>query len=157
MRPFKYVFHQNSPKIYACKSLEHLLLLAWSIYLKWQTILKLTWFREPISKINKFLIPVSKHSIIFNLGYLLKTVFWLCYRYYVAVMDVLTSVQKTEDSLRRFKKFRDRSIATGSTPDRGGDDDKIRMQLYFDANYFCTKVLINNTINFSYLVIKVSP
>uniref|UniRef100_A0A1B6FGJ3 Conserved oligomeric Golgi complex subunit 2 n=1 Tax=Cuerna arida TaxID=1464854 RepID=A0A1B6FGJ3_9HEMI len=61
-------------------------------------------------------------------------------QYYVAVMAVLTSVQKTEESLRRLKKIRDKSIATGSTPDRGGDDDKIRMQLYFDANYYCKKI-----------------
>ncbi|XP_054270693.1 conserved oligomeric Golgi complex subunit 2 [Macrosteles quadrilineatus] len=61
-------------------------------------------------------------------------------QYYAAVMDVLTSVQKTEESLRRLKKIRDRTVAQGSTPDRGGDDDKIRMQLYFDANYFSKKI-----------------
>lgn len=55
-------------------------------------------------------------------------------------MDVLTSVQKTEESLRRLKKIRDRTVAQGSMPDRGGDDDKIRMQLYYDANYFSKKV-----------------
>lgn len=53
-------------------------------------------------------------------------------------MDVLTSVQKTEESLRKLKKMSHRSSA--SIPDRGGDDDKIRMQLYFDANYYCKKV-----------------
>lgn len=57
-------------------------------------------------------------------------------------MDVLTSVQKTEESLRRLKKIRDRSVVSGSTPDRGGDDDKIRMQLYYDANYYCNKVMV---------------
>lgn len=56
-------------------------------------------------------------------------------------MDVLTSVQKTEESLRKLKKIRDRSTAAGPVPDRGGDDDKIRMQLYFDANYYCQKVI----------------
>lgn len=52
------------------------------------------------------------------------------------MVDVLTSVQRTEESLRRLKNYRDktgasnqteRSAATGMT-----DDDKIRLQLHVD-------------------------
>uniref|UniRef100_A0A1B6C3H8 Conserved oligomeric Golgi complex subunit 2 n=1 Tax=Clastoptera arizonana TaxID=38151 RepID=A0A1B6C3H8_9HEMI len=58
-------------------------------------------------------------------------------QYFTAVCDVLTSVQKTEESLRRLKKSRDRSSASGNANnERGGDDDKIRLQLYLDANSY---------------------
>lgn len=63
------------------------------------------------------------------------------FRYFTAVCDVLTSVQKTEESLRRLKKSRDRSSASGNiNNERGGDDDKIRLQLYLDANSYCKGV-----------------
>lgn len=55
--------------------------------------------------------------------------------------DVLTSVQKTEESLRRLKKIRDRSAATSSSEVRGvGDDDKIRQQLLLDVCSYCEGV-----------------
>jgi hypothetical protein len=57
------------------------------------------------------------------------------------VDDVLTSVQKTEESLRRLKKIRDRSAATLSSEARGvGDDDKIRHQLLLDVYSYCEGV-----------------
>ncbi|XP_075226990.1 conserved oligomeric Golgi complex subunit 2 [Lycorma delicatula] len=60
-------------------------------------------------------------------------------QYYTSVCDVLTSVQKTEESLRRLKKIRDRGGGTNASgsSERGGDDDKIRLQLYIDVNSFC--------------------
>jgi Domain of unknown function (DUF3510). len=59
------------------------------------------------------------------------------------VDDVLTSVQKTEESLRRLKKIRDRSAATTSTEVKGvGDDDKIREQLLLDVYSYCKGVII---------------
>ncbi|KAL1138765.1 hypothetical protein AAG570_008827, partial [Ranatra chinensis] len=60
-------------------------------------------------------------------------------QYYSSVAEVLTSVQKTEESLRRLKKARDRSTsqATVSPNDRRpGDDDKIRLQLLIDVRAF---------------------
>lgn len=55
--------------------------------------------------------------------------------------DVLTSVQKTEESLRRLKKIRDRTAATSSSEARGvGDDDKIRQQLLLDVYSYCEGV-----------------
>lgn len=62
-------------------------------------------------------------------------------QYFIAVSDVLTSVQKTEESLRRLKKIRDRSTSANLVEGRGiGDDDKIRQQLALDAKTFCEEV-----------------
>lgn len=56
-------------------------------------------------------------------------------QYYGAVDDVLTSVHKTEESLRRLKKMRDRSVAGAVVNESKGvgDDDKIRQQLAIDV------------------------
>ncbi|XP_047104183.1 conserved oligomeric Golgi complex subunit 2 isoform X1 [Schistocerca piceifrons] len=62
-------------------------------------------------------------------------------QYFIAVSDVLTSVQKTEESLRRLKKIRDRSTSANLVEGRGiGDDDKIRLQLALDVRTFCEEV-----------------
>jgi len=62
-------------------------------------------------------------------------------RLFSCVDDVLTSVQKTEESLRRLKKIRDRSAATSSNEARGvGDDEKIREQLLLDVYNYCEVV-----------------
>ena len=53
------------------------------------------------------------------------------HRYLVAVSDVLTSVQKTEESLKRLRKDRTTTTSTGIS-----DDDKIRMQLVIDVDAF---------------------
>lgn len=62
----------------------------------------------------------------------------LRHRYHSAVSDVLTSVQRTEESLRRLKNLRERSgtANTGGNASSSGvsDDDKIRMQLYVDIS-----------------------
>nr|CAD7454847.1 unnamed protein product [Timema tahoe] len=62
-------------------------------------------------------------------------------QFYSSVNDVLTSVQKTEESLRRLKKVRDRLSATTPSEGKGlGDDDKIRQQLVLDVQSFCEGV-----------------
>lgn len=64
-------------------------------------------------------------------------------RYYSAVKDVLTSVQKTEESLRRLKNLREKSGAAqqGSAPSTGmSDDDKIRLQLHVDICAWCDEI-----------------
>lgn len=65
-------------------------------------------------------------------------------RYYTAVTEVLTSVQKTEESLRRLKNLRERG-GTGPTPatnERQGmsDDDKIRLQLQIDVIHWTNEI-----------------
>ncbi|KAK2575855.1 hypothetical protein KPH14_007229 [Odynerus spinipes] len=58
-------------------------------------------------------------------------------RYLTSVTDVLTSVQKTEESLRRLKRIRDKSTGV-LPPDSQGisDDEKIRIQLQIDVNTY---------------------
>lgn len=57
------------------------------------------------------------------------------------MVDVLTSVQKTEESLRRLKSSRaasgqmERSTASGMS-----DDDKIRLQLHVDIVTWTTEI-----------------
>uniref|UniRef100_A0A182NSR2 Conserved oligomeric Golgi complex subunit 2 n=1 Tax=Anopheles dirus TaxID=7168 RepID=A0A182NSR2_9DIPT len=64
-------------------------------------------------------------------------------QYYQVIDEVLTSVQKTEESLRRLKNLRDRSTTAAppsavSSSDRTApsDDDKIRLQLQADVMHF---------------------
>lgn len=73
-------------------------------------------------------------------------------RYFKAIEEVLTSVQKTEESLRRLKNLREKSTSTTtaniqSSNDRQGmsDDDKIRLQLQIDVRYW-TKEIESNDI-----------
>lgn len=55
-------------------------------------------------------------------------------QYFVAVSEVLTSVQKTEESLRRLKNLRGANEGATPRPAQGmSDDDKIRLQLQVDV------------------------
>lgn len=58
--------------------------------------------------------------------------------------DVLTSVQKTEESLRRLKNLREKSGSTqqGNSQSSSGisDDDKIRLQLHVDICAWCDEI-----------------
>lgn len=54
-------------------------------------------------------------------------------RYYKYVEDVLTSVQKTEESLRRLKQIREKSSPQSSENTGVTDGDKIRLQLNVDV------------------------
>nr|CAG4643101.1 EOG090X03KZ [Ilyocryptus agilis] len=55
----------------------------------------------------------------------------LTQQYMAAVSDVLTSVQKTEESLKRLRKERIPTASAGIS-----DDDKIRMQLVIDVDAY---------------------
>lgn len=57
-------------------------------------------------------------------------------RFYASVNEVLTSAQKTEESLRRLKKAKDKSLSVAEN--KGiTDDDKIRQQFIVDVDAFC--------------------
>uniref|UniRef100_A0A8C9FWT4 Conserved oligomeric Golgi complex subunit 2 n=1 Tax=Pavo cristatus TaxID=9049 RepID=A0A8C9FWT4_PAVCR len=58
-------------------------------------------------------------------------------KYYETVSDVLSSVKKMEESLKRLKQAR-RTAALNPVGTNGGmsDDDKIRLQLALDVEYF---------------------
>lgn len=65
------------------------------------------------------------------------------FRYFAAVSDVLTSVQKTEESLRRLKNLREKSGSAqqGSASAPGmSDDDKIRHQIHVDICAWCEEI-----------------
>lgn len=57
--------------------------------------------------------------------------------------EVLTSVQKTEESLRRLKTLRDKSGIQNTVERNQGilaDDDKIRAQLFVDVLYWTREI-----------------
>ncbi|XP_076065748.1 conserved oligomeric Golgi complex subunit 2 [Oratosquilla oratoria] len=57
-------------------------------------------------------------------------------QYRIVTYDVLSSVQKMEESLKRLKRARDRSGQAGAeTTGQLTDDDKIRMQICLDVEY----------------------
>lgn len=65
-------------------------------------------------------------------------------QYFCAVDEVLTSVQKTEESLRRLKTLREKSTAqtqmgSDKTPSIT-DDDKIRAQFYVDVGHWSKRI-----------------
>ncbi|XP_053613629.1 conserved oligomeric Golgi complex subunit 2 [Plodia interpunctella] len=81
-------------------------------------------FNEDASKRldNAFLIDL--YQSLFNV---------LTISYYKYVEDVLTSVQKTEDSLRRLKQIRDKMSYQSSSTNIITDGDKIRLQVNVDV------------------------
>ncbi|XP_019335376.1 conserved oligomeric Golgi complex subunit 2 isoform X2 [Alligator mississippiensis] len=58
-------------------------------------------------------------------------------KYYETVSDVLSSVKKMEESLKRLKQAR-KTVTSNSVGSNGGmsDDNKIRLQLALDVEYF---------------------
>lgn len=67
----------------------------------------------------------------------------LCPRYYETVSDVLHSVKKMEESLKRLKQARKTNPANPSGSSSSGgmsDDDKIRLQLALDVEYLGEQV-----------------
>lgn len=68
--------------------------------------------------------------------------------------EVLTSVQRTEESLRKFKKIRDPSNIDFK---QNTDDDKIRLQLQIDIQHYLDAVskVILHIVPPSYFAIKI--
>lgn len=78
--------------------------------------------------------------------YVTSTIY-LHFSYLTSVTDVLTSVQKTEESLRRLKRIRDKSTGVLPSDTQGiSDDEKIRIQLQIDVNAYSAMVSIYQTI-----------
>lgn len=71
--------------------------------------------------------------------------FFFLSRYYEQISEVLTSVQRTEESLRKFKKIRDPSNMDSKN---NTDDDKIRLQLRIDIQNYINKVKFENIPQF---------
>lgn len=104
---------------------------------------------KPCSYINAILAPLLDfHNVYGSAVSTIQLQEWLTLicssitcQFYICVSDVLTSVQKTEESLRRLKKMRDRGAQVSSAEGRGlSDDDKIRMQLSIDVKTFILEI-----------------
>ncbi|CAG5107799.1 Similar to COG2: Conserved oligomeric Golgi complex subunit 2 (Homo sapiens) [Cotesia congregata] len=114
---------------------------------------------EPCAYIKNALgVLVEFHSTYQNIvpgaviHWLQLTLSLLSEQYYSSVKNVLESVQKTEESLRRLKIHRDKSSKIPTTETQGvTDDDKIRIQLEKDVLYFADTV---NTFNIDRYIIK---
>ncbi|XP_041420397.1 conserved oligomeric Golgi complex subunit 2 isoform X2 [Xenopus laevis] len=61
-------------------------------------------------------------------------------RYYDTISDVLSSVKKMEESLKRLKQARKTVTSTNTTNGGNSDDNKIRLQLALDVEYFGDQV-----------------
>ncbi|CAG7721319.1 unnamed protein product [Allacma fusca] len=66
-------------------------------------------------------------------------------RYQAQVQEVLTSVQRMEESLKRLKKVKGQNQTMNNVNSSGdlkilSDDDKIRNQISLDVNHFCTQI-----------------
>lgn len=68
------------------------------------------------------------------------------FRYYKLVDEVLTSVQKTEESLRRLKNLREKSQQSSISSEKQlmSDDDKIRLQLQIDIKFYVSYIESKN-------------
>eukprot|EP00079_Xenopus_tropicalis_P008432 XP_002931527.2 PREDICTED: conserved oligomeric Golgi complex subunit 2 isoform X2 [Xenopus tropicalis] len=61
-------------------------------------------------------------------------------KYYDTISDVLSSVKKMEESLKRLKQARKTVTSTNTTNAGNSDDNKIRLQLALDVEYFGDQV-----------------
>lgn len=85
----------------------------------------------------------------------------IAFRYYKYVEDVLTSVQRTEESLRRLKQFREGTPQQSNENGGVTDGDKIRLQLHVDVKAYgqlanSVHVNVNNIEKFKDLNLMVT-
>lgn len=69
---------------------------------------------------------------------------YLVFRYYETISEVLSSVKKMEESLKRLKQARKGAAVTTTTGANDGpsDDSKIRLQLALDVEYLGEQVCL---------------
>ncbi|XP_012532234.1 conserved oligomeric Golgi complex subunit 2 [Monomorium pharaonis] len=110
--------------------------------------------RSAIIPLNSFYTDYSKIIPENTVLWLELTLSSLTESYLLFVTDVLTSVQKTEESLRRLKKIRDKSTGVlPSEPQGTSDDEKIRIQLKVDVDGYANMIKDLNipTVNIHHL------
>ena len=61
--------------------------------------------------------------------------------YLIISTELLSSVKKMEDSLKRLKALRKTDAAAANTQQGTSDDDKIRLQLALDVRFFGEQVM----------------
>ena len=96
----------------------------------------------PIQEFYTKSTPICPKDILH--AWCIKIISYVADEYLTIVSEVLSAVQKMEESLRRLKKVRDKNA--GGTGDKVqgevagstkiSDDDKIRLQLYVDVKHF---------------------
>ncbi|XP_056422941.1 conserved oligomeric Golgi complex subunit 2 isoform X2 [Hyla sarda] len=62
------------------------------------------------------------------------------HKYCETVLDVLSSVKKMEESLKRLKQARKTTMSSNTTNGGISDDNKIRLQLALDVEYFANQI-----------------
>ncbi|XP_012215519.1 conserved oligomeric Golgi complex subunit 2 isoform X1 [Linepithema humile] len=103
---------------------------------------------KPCPYIKSAMVPLTNFYTDYNkiipetvIPWLELTLSSLTQNYLLFVTDVLTSVQKTEESLRRLKKIRDKSTGIlPSEPQGTSDDEKIRIQLKVDVDGYVNMI-----------------
>ncbi|XP_077145232.1 conserved oligomeric Golgi complex subunit 2 [Ranitomeya variabilis] len=73
-------------------------------------------------------------------GWLKGTLSECTHKYYETVSDVLSSVKKMEESLKRLKQARKTAMPSNTTNGGISDDNKIRLQLALDVEYFANQI-----------------
>lgn len=105
---------------------------------------QLPYVDQIIQPVNEFVQTHSKSYQVEAFQRILKDLFSkMTIQYYQSVNEVLTSVQKTEESIRRLKNLRERSQQASAGGSAGAnekqlmsDDDKIRLQLQIDIRHY---------------------
>lgn len=96
---------------------------------------------KPSSYVQQILLPLAtlkdlssqNPSLNWDLEWTASVLEEVTKQYMTVTKDVLVSVKKMEDSLKRLKRARDRTpLPEGAA----SDDDKIRLQLYIDVEHF---------------------
>ncbi|RXG55661.1 hypothetical protein Avbf_18154 [Armadillidium vulgare] len=85
-----------------------------------------------------------------DLQFILKKVFSsVSSQYLNFTFEVLSSVHKMEESLKRLKRARDRGVQGGSNSTNvASDDDKIRSQIYLDVLYLENQIFFILNLQF---------
>ncbi|XP_014468152.1 PREDICTED: conserved oligomeric Golgi complex subunit 2 [Dinoponera quadriceps] len=103
---------------------------------------------KPCPYVKSAMIPLTNFHVDYNKIIPETVALWLeltlsslTESYLLFVTDVLTSVQKTEESLRRLKKIRDKTTGIlPSEPQGTSDDEKIRIQLKVDVDGYANMI-----------------
>ncbi|XP_054927704.1 conserved oligomeric Golgi complex subunit 2 isoform X2 [Dermacentor andersoni] len=100
---------------------------------------------KPSSYVQQILLPLAtlkdqssqNPNLNWDLDWTVSVLEEVTKQYMTVTKDVLVSVKKMEDSLKRLKRARDRTpLPEGAA----SDDDKIRLQLYIDVEHFGVKM-----------------
>ncbi|KMQ97057.1 conserved oligomeric golgi complex subunit 2, partial [Lasius niger] len=103
---------------------------------------------KPCPYVKSAIVPLANFHVDYNKIIPKTVILWLeltlsslTESYLLFVTDVLTSVQKTEESLRRLKKIRDKSTGILPSESQGtSDDEKIRIQLKVDVDGYANMI-----------------